>query len=82
MGTELVEISCHQDQSSGAHLPIAIATTCTGIHFDLRACLLFTVKTRRVIEQVLPGMGDIDVDLELDETSEKKKDQDGTVKDI
>jgi hypothetical protein len=33
----------------------------------------YTVKTRRVIETVLPGMVDIDVDLELDETKEKEK---------
>jgi hypothetical protein len=37
-------------------------------------CLVtYTVKTRRVIETVLPGMVDIDVDLELDETKEKEK---------
>jgi hypothetical protein len=30
------------------------------------------VKTRRAIEMVLPGMGEIDVDLELEETNEKK----------
>lgn len=29
------------------------------------------VKTRRAIEKVLPGLTDIDVDLELDETNEK-----------
>ena len=31
-----------------------------------------TVKTRRAIEKVLPGMGDIDVDLELDETDVRR----------
>jgi hypothetical protein len=39
----------------------------------LRPTQLYTVKTRRVIETVLPGMVDIDVDLELDETKEKEK---------
>jgi hypothetical protein len=31
------------------------------------------VKTRRAIEKVLPGMGEIDVDLELEETRDTTK---------
>ena len=41
-------------------------------HYSDDVVSLYAVKTRRAIEKSLPGMGDIDVDLELDETDVKR----------